>query len=242
MMLFFGSVMLNLSFAQISKSVSVSPAYNFYDASYGTYLFWNQSVFADSLNYFSDHVEFINASLGSSSNPSHSFGIGLENANGTIEAIAQDQVQVSLSRSLFGGNVSYLIYYFTDTAFTQLSVSLGGSTIASGNFYISNSSFDSSSSPAVLINSTKGYIKIKTSTAVLVTINYIPTSTSNSTTITSNTTNTASNTGKGSSSSFEEFLIVAIVLIVVALALVLLYYSKRKERKDRSRTHLFRWS
>lgn len=216
-----GSNFMGATVAQNAKPVYLSPAYNYYISAFGTHLFWNESIYADSLSYFPDHIEFANASLGAASNASQSFGIAVEYANATLESISKSSVKLSLSASFPGQDLAYLYFYLNNLSAAQFSVFIGNSAITSRNYYTSLASFDSSPGPAVFVNATGNYVEIKTSTFEMVTISH---------TIATLSTGTRTS---GSQAYLSQIL--TAVTIVILIALVLGLYARRRKKQSQSK-------
>ncbi len=86
-----------ISSASNSGAVVLGPKYSYESTSYGTYISFAQTLYADSVSYFSNLVNFTNASLGSPSNPSLTFGTVVENGNASITMIASSQIELEVN-------------------------------------------------------------------------------------------------------------------------------------------------
>ncbi len=177
--------------------VQLSPNYNFVLYAYGTYVFWNDVLYANYVSGFSNQVDFLNASLGSPSNAAQTFGLSVENANLTIMAISKNSVNLAVSALSTGkGGNAILFYYYPGNETFPVEVSLGGKTnLNNESYYTSTAQFDSAGPPSALINQTGGYLEIRVDAPTILTIYTLPLSHS--------TTETSSSTSAGSSMTSE---------------------------------------
>ncbi len=83
--------------ASNSGTVVLGPEYSYESTTYGTYVFLSQTLYADSVSYFPNLVNFTNASLGSPANPSLTFGVDVENGNASIIMITSSQVELEVN-------------------------------------------------------------------------------------------------------------------------------------------------
>ncbi|MDG6994652.1 MAG: hypothetical protein JRN52_01910 [Nitrososphaerota archaeon] len=175
--------------------------YSFYSTTYNTYITWAQTLYANSVNYFTDHVNFTDAGLGNSTSPAWTFGVGVNGDNLTISQITTNYIELDDTTA---PTVTVDIYFYY-VGSSPLSVVAQGTTISASSFLQSLSSFSSCSAPCVLLNSTGGYIEISnqagSNTQNLVYPGAEPTSTTTTTSTTSSTTSTSSTTTSSKSST-----------------------------------------
>lgn len=125
-----------------------------------TYLGFGTNFYSDGLAVYSDHVVFTNTALGGSSNPTHSFGIGVQSGNATITTIGQKLITLSMSCTV--GQVCYSYYYYgIGISSVGITTNSGLVTIPKSEFYTDATSFNSASAPAVYNNVAGGYVEVK---------------------------------------------------------------------------------
>ncbi len=172
-MLLFACNSLIVASAVSNKPLQISSLYSFQFSSYGTYLFLDTTLYATSLSYSSSRIDFLNASLGLTTNASQTFGLSVQNANATLSSISVNSTVLSLSRGNSGTHsVALISYYYDSGGKFPVEIAFGSKIITNQSYYTSSAAFDSSSAPSVYVNHTGGYIEIKTTTPVVVTIGY----------------------------------------------------------------------
>ncbi len=132
-------------------TVVLGTNYDYYSTAYGTHIFWTQTLYSDSLNYFPDHLNFTNAELGSSG-VYWTFGLGVQGDNLSISQIASNLIE--LDDSGIPASTVNIYFYYAGASPTQVD-----SIYASG-FMQSYSAFLSCAAPCVFLNQSSSYVEI----------------------------------------------------------------------------------
>ncbi len=179
--------------------------YNFYSTAYNTYVYWSQTIYADSVSYFSDHLNFTNGGFANSTSPSWTFGTGAKTVNLTISQITSNLIE--LDDSGIPSTTAYVFFYFVGSSpVTQVN------SIPQSSFLQNYTAFLSCAAPCVYLNQSGQYVEVSNPSGVS-TQNLIhltqqtttTTSTSTSTTATtSSSTTTTSTTSITTSSTSSE--------------------------------------
>jgi hypothetical protein len=135
-----------------SGSESLGTNTPYYSALYNTYVYWSETLYASSVSNYLTHISFESASLGSSSNPAWTFGVGVSGDNLTITQITSSFIEFDAWPSL--SSLANIYFYYAGAVPSEVIV--GNVTISASGF-LTNSSC---TAPCVLLNQNSGYIEI----------------------------------------------------------------------------------
>lgn len=197
--------------------LGTSAAYEF--TQYGTYLFWNSTIYAKSVQGYADQLSFTDGSLDSqNSNSAFSFGIGSEFANATINFINSTAVGVNTGL-VVGGVFAFLFFHYNALekpllVYMRTEQSLTLLANFSSNFYSNSLTFSKAGAPAAYLNASalSLTIKLDTPSSLLFTFLLLK-------------------------PSSNWLLIVAVIASIVAVAGGTFVYFRRKRRRQELSTN-----
>ncbi len=157
-------------------SVQLGPGEVYYSLSNNTYISWNGTLYASSVNYYGDHVSFNQASFNATDSPNLSFAIGVENGNVTIDSIGASS-EVGLLRvnttSVSGRTLLLNVSNSVTGEPIEVNITQGSTqTIVKPPQYITNYASFLASSNAVYWNDSRQYAMVSdTSSTITVEFN-----------------------------------------------------------------------
>jgi hypothetical protein len=237
-----------------SEAIELGTARAYELTQYGTYVYWNQTIYAQSVEFYSSRIAFTNATFGNQNGSSFSFGLGNEFANATIIGINSTSVIIRTSALAGGAKSSFLFFYFRPSLSPQTILFLQNSStktaLVTRNFYTNAGSFAAASAPAAYLNATSSILTVKldaASTILFSTVLPILTTSSassassfvtssNSTTIPISTTSPSSITSTTSSSISQVsstpeawWIVVAMFGVTTAIIGGVLFFLRKTE-------------
>jgi hypothetical protein len=185
-------------------AIHLSSAYDYRSLTYNTYVKWAGDLYGDSISYglgSDSHVNFTNFSMGSTSNPSWTFGVVSQDGNVTISAIQTNYIRFSAVTKT-SETLNLTIYYISLP--TEVDVAQPTNTsIPSSGYYTTYSAWVAAAAPAVYNDAGSNYLMVKStySTPVIQIIQSTAATFSSYSTSSSAATTTAASVSSTSSSS-----------------------------------------
>ena len=205
----------------------IATNYNFYSTTYNSYTYWSQTIYADSVSYFPDHVNFTNGGFANATSPAWSFGTGVSGVNLTISQITNSSIELDDLGT--PASTAFVYFYFSPSSYSVTQVN----SISSSNFIANYANFLSCTAPCVYLNQTASYIEISNPTGVstknIVYLNGASSTTTTTTTTTTSssiattTTSTASSvtTTSPTTNKFNNLKVIApLILLLILLVLI----------------------
>lgn len=148
----------------IAPDVGVNPGdYQFQLTDYSnSYVKFGINFYADQILMYGDKMYFTNIALGSASNPTNNFGLGIQSGNATINAIGTNIVTTGITCTV--ATFCYPFYYYNlGQTLSRISVTQGSTTTAIpvSSFTTDFSAFSVMAAPAVFWDPTKRYYEVK---------------------------------------------------------------------------------
>jgi hypothetical protein len=129
--------------------------------SYGTYIKFTSPVYFVSATVSQKFLNFSGASLGSTSNPSANFAVGITGGNASLNAIQNNYAELIVTASATNAIIHY---WYGNTLISPPAIAFtsgGAETIIVAANYVSAGSFPSCSGPCVYLDSANDTIFLK---------------------------------------------------------------------------------